>query len=61
MLTELASITVPEGLSAAFDAVSGAQVMEIARTLKKKGRLIILGYLNSEPTPFPLVWPFVKA
>lgn len=54
LLTELTSITGPEGLSAAFDAVGGAQVMDIARALKKKGRLIIHGYLSSEPTPFPL-------
>ncbi|WP_323636073.1 zinc-dependent alcohol dehydrogenase family protein [Pectobacterium polaris] len=54
LLTELTSITGPEGLSAAFDAVGGSQVMDIARALKKKGRLIIHGYLSSEPTPFPL-------
>ncbi len=54
LLTELTSITGPEGLAAAFDAVGGTQVMDIAYALKKKGRLIIHGYLSNEPTPFPL-------
>lgn len=54
LLTSLTTITGPEGLAAAFDAVGGKQVMDIAQGLATFGRLIIHGYLSSEETPFPL-------
>lgn len=53
LLEELNRITGEEGLAAAFDAVGGPQVLQIAEALKKFGRLVIHGYLSSEPTPFP--------
>lgn len=54
LLDALTAITGPEGLAAAFDAVGGPQVMQIAQALRKFGRLIIHGALSPELTPFPL-------
>src|SRR5690606_28503163 len=54
LLTALTKITGSEGLAAAFDAVAGSQVNEIAQALKKFGKLVIHGALSPEDTPFPL-------
>lgn len=54
LLEFLTGITGTEGLAAAFDAVAGPQVNEIAHALKKFGKLVIHGALSSEETPFPL-------
>ncbi|HAY0242427.1 zinc-dependent alcohol dehydrogenase family protein [Escherichia coli] len=54
LLEALTAITGPEGLAAAFDAVGGPQVMQIAQALGRFGRLIIHGALSREPTLFPL-------
>jgi len=43
-----------EHLNAAFDAVGGPQVEQIASALAVKGRLVIHGALSPEATPFPL-------
>lgn len=43
-----------EHLNAAFDAVGGPQVEEIARAMAVRGRLVIHGALSPEATPFPL-------
>lgn len=54
LLEAIIAITGPEGLAAAFDAVGGPQVMQIAQALGRFGRLIIHGALSPEATPFPL-------
>jgi NADPH:quinone reductase-like Zn-dependent oxidoreductase len=54
LLSALTRITGDSGLSAAFDAVGGPQVTQIAQAMNKFGRLIIHGALSPEDTPFPL-------
>lgn len=54
LVARLRQITGATGLAAAFDAVGGQQVNEIAEVLQKFGRLVIHGYLSGEATPFPL-------
>lgn len=44
----------PDGIDAAFDAVGGPQVTEIAEATRPFGTIVIHGALSSEPTPFPL-------
>lgn len=43
-----------EYLNAAFDAVGGPQVEQIAKAMAVRGRLVIHGALSPEATPFPL-------
>ncbi|HDR2890788.1 TPA: zinc-dependent alcohol dehydrogenase family protein [Enterobacter asburiae] len=54
LVEAITTITGPEVLNAAFDAVGGPQVMQIAQALGRFGRLIIHGALSPEATPFPL-------
>ncbi|SEN18781.1 NADPH:quinone reductase [Paracoccus alcaliphilus] len=44
----------PDGIDAAFDAVGGPQVAEIAEATRPRGTIVIHGSLSNEPTPFPL-------
>lgn len=44
----------PDGIDAAFDAVGGPQVIDIAEATRSRGTIIIHGALSNEPTPFPL-------
>ncbi len=44
----------PVGIDAAFDAVGGPQVAQIAEAMRPRGSIVIHGALSPEPTPFPL-------
>lgn len=44
----------PDGIDAAFDAVGGPQVTDIAEATRPRGTIVIHGALSNEPTPFPL-------
>lgn len=44
----------PNGIDAAFDAVGGPQVADIAEATRPRGTIVIHGALSNEPTPFPL-------
>ncbi|HWL56596.1 MAG TPA: zinc-dependent alcohol dehydrogenase family protein [Paracoccus sp. (in: a-proteobacteria)] len=44
----------PDGIDAAFDAVGGPQVADIAGAMRPGGTIVIHGALSNEPTPFPL-------
>ncbi len=43
-----------DGIDAAFDAVGGPQVADIAEAMRPRGTIVIHGALSNEPTPFPL-------
>ena len=53
-LSEGLKAAAPEGIDAAFDAVGGPQVAEIAECTRPRGTIVIHGALSSEQTPFPL-------
>lgn len=53
-LAEGLTAAAPEGIDAAFDAVGGPQVAEIAEAVQPRGTIVIHGALSPEPTPFPL-------
>lgn len=44
----------PEGIDAAFDAVGGPQITDIAEATRPHGIIVVHGALSNEPTPFPL-------
>lgn len=44
----------PDGIDAAFDAVGGPQVTDIAEATRERGTIVIHGALSNEATPFPL-------
>lgn len=52
--TRSLAATAPDGIDAAFDAVGGPQVADIAEAIRPRGTIVIHGALSNEPTPFPL-------
>lgn len=44
----------PDGIDAAFDAVGGPQVAQIAEAMRPRGTIVIHGALSPDQTPFPL-------
>lgn len=54
VLAQALARAAPDGIDAAFDAVGGPQVTNIAEAVRPHGSIVIHGALGNEPTPFPL-------
>jgi NADPH:quinone reductase-like Zn-dependent oxidoreductase len=45
------------GAEVALDAVGGPGLTEVAQAVQANGRVVVYGFLDPRPTPFPMNWP----
>jgi NADPH:quinone reductase-like Zn-dependent oxidoreductase len=45
------------GAEVALDAVGGPGLTEVAHAVQANGRVVVYGFLDPRPTPFPMNWP----